>query len=512
MAWSDFNRTTAGFQNVNGSTTFSNFNSANPNSTLYVQSGIQTITSALHLSAGILYGGGRITLASNSNHTGLINDFSPGYTGTLNGTVTVQRYIAGSRGYRYLSNPIQASAGLTVLNFGPSISGANGIVYDPYNPPGPTGYPTCWVYNENDANAIESQNPQWGWVSATNASNALQTMRGYAVIINSAQTLAYTGPPNTGTINFPIGYTSSGRVTADGFNLLGNPYPSPISWTSFRAIGSNATQISNVVKRFSSNSQYTGQYADWNGTVGTNGATDNIALGQGFFVKALPGATSVQIQNGARINAPATGFFEETTNNQTDNLLRLKISGEKGADETVIYFDEKASDAYDVNYDAVKMMATQPGLPNIYSRIGETELSINALGEKDGDKVVPLELSLTQSGLHTLQVIELYNFAHTTGVFLEDRLEKKFHNIRDIQSFEINAPEGLIKNRYFIHFSNEQSLSALAPSDEAGLRIYPNPAGDMVSVSFSGRFNPQSCKSSTSPENSSAPKPQPPSA
>src|SRR5690606_1802565 len=119
---------------------------------LTISSGMQTITRVLGLQQGILAGNNRITLASDASNTGLIDNFSTGFNGLLTGNITANRHIAGARGYRYLSNPINVSAGLTVLNFGPSVSGANGVIYNPSNPPGPVAFPTCWVYNENDAN------------------------------------------------------------------------------------------------------------------------------------------------------------------------------------------------------------------------------------------------------------------------------------------------------------------------------------------------------------------------
>jgi hypothetical protein len=482
-----FSRAIAGFQSIFGSTTFPNFISANLLSSLYIQSGMQTVTRVLQLATGALYGGGRITLASDASNTALIDDFSSGFTGSIVGNVTVRRHIAGSRGYRYLSNPINQSAGLTVLNFGPSVTGANGVIYDPNNPPGPTGFPTCWIYNENDANAVESQNPQSGWVSATTAATQLQSMKGYGVIINGTQTLSFTGPPNTGNFNISISYTSSGKAVSDGYNLIGNPYPSPVSWNAIRALPGNSGQITSIMKRWSNSGDYLGQYADWNGVVGTNGATDNIALGQAFFVKSLPGASSMVMQNSVRRSLPGASFFEEQPVEQPGNLLRLKISGEKGADEAVIYFDNEASDGYDENQDAMKLPGTQTGLPNIYTRAGENEFSINVLGKLDSKKEIPLEVIITDNGNHQLEVSELLNFDDQAKIYLEDRATGIFYNLRDVKRLNLNLIVGKHIGRYFIHLQPKSAFvtGIDVSKDFSGFHLYPNPVNDLLSLTMS---------------------------
>jgi len=478
-----FSRTLPGQQRIFGSTTFPYLNSANPNSTLSIQSGMQTITRALQLSDGVLQGNGRITLASDALNTGLIDDFSSGYTGSVSGNITSNRHIAGTRGYRYLSNPINVSAGLTVMNFGPSVFGPTGVLYNPGVPMSPNNFPTCWVYNENDANAIESTHPQWGWVSATTAATQLEVMRGYAVIISGTQTLSYTGPPNTGNFNRGITYTVSGAPTVDGSNFMGNPYPSPISWNAVVALPGNAGQITNIVKRFANTTTYTGQYADWNGVVGTNGANDNIALGQGFFVQSTPGGTSMVLENSVRRSVPGAGFFEETPPAVPNSLLRLKITGTKGADEAVVYVDANASDGYDMNLDAPKLLGTEPGTPNLFTRTDNARLSINAIGELDMDKEIPLDVVVADNGQHTLEIMELANFSLAAQVYLEDRAKGQFYNLRNVSSLPLDVQEGLTSGRFFLHLRNASSSLNDAIASQA-LHLYPNPVSEVLSLGW----------------------------
>jgi hypothetical protein len=268
-----------------------------------VASGTQTIALALELRSGTFSTNNTVTLRSNTLATAYLDNFSVGFTGTLSGNITVQRYIPGGLGYRYFSSPISAASNLNVTNLGGFVSGANGIIFNPAATPAAAGFPTCWVYNEDDANAIESPNAQWGWVSATNASNLLSPMKGFALNLSRSTTISLTGIPSNGTVTpIAISNTPSSNPTSDGFNLIGNPYPSPISWNALRGLAANTGQFSNIIKYWSNSGQYSGQYADYNGIVGTNGGGDIIPLGQAVMIrKTTAGIGSFNLTNSARV-------------------------------------------------------------------------------------------------------------------------------------------------------------------------------------------------------------------
>jgi hypothetical protein len=286
-------------------------------------------------------------------------------------------------------------------------------------------------------------------------------------------------------------YTSSSNTLADGYNLIGNPYPSPISWNAVKGMAENASQITAVVKRWSNSSSYFGQYADWNGTVGTNGGNDNIALGQAFFVKSLSGCNSFNMDNTVRRSVPGALFFEEEPTSEVNNMLRLKIRGEKGNDEAVVYFDDAAGDGYDPNYDAPKMLGVVAGLPNIYTRIPDGNLSINVLGKPNENKEIPLDVVITGKGIHSLEVAEMQNIDADMEVYLEDRAQAVFHNLREVKQLMLDLTPGTHSGRYFIHYAvNASGMSGVNAAGDL-FRILPNPASDMVNLTFRRGFVPQ---------------------
>ena len=437
-------------QTITGSITYPNLRIAN-NSGVVIQSGMQSIRAALELQNGQLTTNSLVRLLSTPTSTAYINDFSPGYTGSLLGNVNVRRFVAGGTGYRYLSSPMTLSSGLNVTNFGPFISGANNVIYDPEGDLNISGFPTAWVYHENDANAVESDNAQWGWVSATNASVPLEPLKGYAVNFTGNTTISLIGAVNTGAIG-PIGITNtpSADPASDGYQLIGNPYPSPISWNALRNLATNTGQFTPVVKSWSNTGQYSGQYADFNGVVGTNGGNDFISIGQAVMIRrATPGAGSLSIDNSVRVAELNPVFFEEQ---EVPNRIRLRLIGGAGADEMVVYFDPQASDEYDSDKDAVKMLSGSPGVPNLYSEKGQNDFSINVLGAFNSRKEVPVGLNITQEGTYTLSASEFESFAPTSLLFLEDKQTGVFYNLRLQPSLSFEFSSGVFTDRFVLHF------------------------------------------------------------
>ncbi len=121
------------------------------------------------------------------------------------------------------------------------------------------------------------------------ASNAetFQVGRGYTMFVrgNVLTTALWDlrGPINSGLINLPVSFTSSGTTADDGWNLVGNPYPSTIDWNAASGWGKNNINATIYIR---DNGTGSGQYATWNGVVGTNGGSQYIAAGQAFWVKA----------------------------------------------------------------------------------------------------------------------------------------------------------------------------------------------------------------------------------
>ena len=129
-------------------------------------------------------------------------------------------------------------------------------------------------------------NPAQDGLTINPTTNVLVPWHGYAVNFGSnaaPNTVDVTGVVNNGTLTVTL-YNHNNTYTK-GFNLIGNPYPSPIDWDA--AAGWTKTNIDNALYYFkaSTTDQYGGTYSTYiNGISATGGTTNIIPSMQGFFV------------------------------------------------------------------------------------------------------------------------------------------------------------------------------------------------------------------------------------
>ncbi|MDG1477313.1 MAG: hypothetical protein P8Q14_09210, partial [Vicingaceae bacterium] len=146
----------------------------------------------------------------------------------ITGNITMQRYMSsGPTTWRYLTSAI---SGTTLADFSDDFltTGFTGSNYPP-SPVNPTPFVSIYTYNEPTPGIIDS-----GFVHATNVTNPIGVGQGIWAWVdgNQATNIDVVGPPNVGDINIPISYTNNGTPSQDGWNLVGNPYPSSINWDS----------------------------------------------------------------------------------------------------------------------------------------------------------------------------------------------------------------------------------------------------------------------------------------
>lgn len=460
-------------QDISGSaaTTFWNLSVGSKGATTSAAASIRrSLTTTGNLSIGA---GQAFTLLSDASGTAYV--FNNG--GAVAGTATVQRYITPTNpglGYRHYSSPVSGNsvADLTTAGFSPVINGA----YNSANNPRQTSpYPTVFYY---DQSRLASSNAAYavgdfdnGFLSPGALSDALTTGRGYTVNIGGTQLVDFQGTLNNGT--YPTGTLARGAQSNAGWHLLGNPYPSAISFTQ---VYNASAGIESGVYVYRSNGQYTGAYSSYltNGQ-SVNGGSDNIPLGQGFFVRAQAGGGNVSFQNTARINAPETALFQRTAGNAAPTLA-LTLRGSGAANQTRVYFEQGATAAFDAALDAHYLPASH-GL-DLASDISTEALAINGLPELTGAAVtVPLRLHAPAAGTYTLAVDELANLPAGYRAYLRDGSTGTTTDLATTPSVSLTlAPTDAPAGRFALLITAASPL-ATAPATLAALAaVYPNPA------------------------------------
>src|SRR5690606_15498690 len=132
----------------------------------------------------------------------------------------------------------------------------------------------------------------------------------------------------------PVTFTSSPSPTSDGWNLVGNPYPSTIDWNA--ASGWTKTNMGGSIYI---RDNEIGQYATWNGTVGTNGGSRYIPTGQAFWVQASGSGPALSVTESVKVAGQSTTFFRAAA---LENLLRITLQKGGVRDEAVVHFREDA--------------------------------------------------------------------------------------------------------------------------------------------------------------------------
>lgn len=404
-------------------------------------------------------------------------------TSQILGKVTVQRYMSieggdnatntNGRIYRYISSPVQ-NAPISQIQTTIPVTG-NFIGRSLCS--GCSTNPSLFYYNETTAGGMNT-----GYVAFPTTSNTetFTTGLGYSIYVrgniaplttNGSALWSVRNNINSGTITYPITYTNNGNVLDDGWNLIGNPYPSTIDWNS---TGWVKNGIGNTV--YIPNNDGAGLvYATYNGVVGTNGGTQYIATGQAFWVKAT-GVGTITVSSDETIKVPeqSTTFFRVSS---TSNVLKLTlISPKYKTDETIIHLRNDATIGFDTHADAYKNKNTTV---NVSSYLNSTspKLAINSLNE-----FVDIKLNVTEvtAGNYSFDFNGITSFNDSINAYLVDNHLDSVVNLRttDQYTFQVTTDTATYGgNRFYITFTDPAASESWRT-----IKVYPNPVVDKVKI------------------------------
>lgn len=293
----------------------------------------------------------------------------------------------------------------------------------------------------------------------------------------------FTGVPNNGNI------TSS--VSA-GFNLIGNPYASPISASSFldnlNNDGLGMTTLYFWTHTLAANTT-TGNYAQsnyatHNGTGGVaadaGGATPDgiIQVGQGFIVNvAIPG--NAEFNNTMRLATSNGQFFK--TNGQLNQPLTVErhrmwlglTSPGNDFNQILVGYVQGATNGFDASYDAKLFEQTNSVL---YSPINNLKYVIQgrSLPFVTSD-VVPLGLLAQTAGQYTIAMDNFDGLFLGQDIYLRDNLLNVTHDIKG-SSYTFVSDAGQFDSRFEIVYA--APLAVETPLfDDNSVIVYSNEYG-----------------------------------
>ena len=440
--------------------------------------------------------GGTFTLQSDAFGSATIGTTPVGQNDNYTGTFNAERYLTGGSGYRsyrllssqvyaaniggsynvydinYLKNSIYLTGTTTTGGFD-NIVPANPTLYlyrENLTPAFSTflnsnfigiskiNNATTYAYSMNDATYTSTYNIPAGsgylcfFRGNRSTSFAYKTTAPFPIPENT--TLTATGSLNAGTItarnwfnagSANLSFTTATPVAFQGFNLVGNPYPSTIDWQTYQStntgIGVYGTSISSTIYLLN---PATDNYDTYQfGGAHTNNGTRYIASGQAFFVKASCTCSQVIFYETAKVNNLNTGlslFMGNPTGLATNNqYLRLQLAKDSvNTDDISISFNKGAATQYDENMDAQYLQGFgKVSLASLSS--DHVHLAINVQPLPVQSETIGLSVNTTASGIYQLNMKQLIGIPQLFDIWLMDAYKKDSLDIRHNATYSFNV-------------------------------------------------------------------------
>jgi hypothetical protein len=469
----------SGIQNLSGNTntTFNNISCSNP--TTVTVASTQSIAGVLTLSAGTFNPNGNFVMLSSAARDARIAPLTG--TATISATnMTIQRYLPNSNSsasFRYLASPM-TTATVAGWKNDPGPLDRDFPVTGNFNDPSTIGEwpqfpnmgtgPSLYRYDEDKTPTTTMDDRYQGYPLPGTSSTAavLENGRGYVALVRPSAplTIDLVGQAAFGQRNVTI--NSQGVGVNDGWNLIGNPYPSPINWENVTPLPAGV-QAQIAVKDNTNNQNLgAGQYVYYTQGGGGIPATYNgtIAQGQAFWVrKTTAGSTTLTFEETDKAAVATPPFIKDGL---VENL-RIHVASTTRQDELLIRFNANAVDAADLHYDAYKL---QNDFINFSSLSSDgREMAINTLGSLTCTKEIPLILKTVTPGGHTFTFSEIESFPEEVEVRLLDSFTGDTFVVTSATNtydFEVTADENSFGTNRFKVFVGYHDLE-LAPGVEA---------------------------------------------
>lgn len=357
---------------------------------------------------------------------------------SVSGTVTYERILSSSN-WHYISSPV---VGQDVDNFVAASglqSGGSDVSFCSFDTAA-----NNWLFYQN----------------GTSNADFLNEAQGYIVnLIGASGAISFTGTMNVGDVSRAL------ATTGEGYNLIGNPYPSFMD-SNAMLTASSASLLSETIWIWDQSTE----------SYDPKVSADNFQLapGQGFFIQSNGGAGNVAI----------TEAFQ--SHQGTDTFLRsartevyLTLSNGASINACKLYYIDGTTTGFDNGYDGPKFRAFAEPL-SIYTHLVtngfDRDFGIQSLPNNDFENlVIPVgvdalagtEITISASAINLPAGIDLY---------LEDRDASTFTLLNANSDYTITPANALDGTGRFYLRTSSSVLGINENGLEANLQIYTTDA------------------------------------
>lgn len=422
---------------------------------------------------------GEITINSGNILVNSDANLVQSYDNAINvGNITVKRNAKMKRlDYTYWGAPV---SGQNVKNFSPNTLDTR-----------------FYVYNENndyfDGLFIKNTYPDNSFsITSTEDKNTYNFIKGKGYCIRAPNNYStsytsydwtFTGIPNNGLVNVNL------QKNNNGFNLIGNPYPSSISFDAF--YNANSSLIEPITYYWTNvnpnppiaqGNNYDGaNYAIRNLTDGipaqnqpiTEKPTDIIVAGQGFIVKKLNSGTSdLVFNNGMRASSVGKFFNARLSNIESPKLWLKLTTPAKNYITILLGYVNGATNGIDKGYDTESITKTSD---MFYSIQDDKKLVIQGRAATfTNNDIIPIGANFFEAGNYEISIARVEGiFASNQAIYLKDKALNKIVKLSETAySFNTNASE--VNDRFEIVYKADSTLGVENTTKDQGTIIYEN--------------------------------------
>lgn len=260
----------------------------------------------------------------------------------------------------------------------------------------------------------------------------------------------FNGVPFNGSVTPVLGI---------GYNLLGNPYPSPINARTFLSDNPNINTLyywthsvaavagSYPVNNYASYTTLGGVAAAAGGAI----PVDFIQVGQGFFVNTTIGGNA-NFNNNQRSYGSSSMQFYKTTITEEKHRIWLNLNDATyNYNQILVGYADGASNTIDTS----DGLAFNDATAMIYNLINNQKYVIQGREFPFVDTdVIPLGLKITQDGNYTISLQNFDGLFENQNIYLKDNYTFTIHDLK-LGSYNFISQTGEFTDRFQIVFKNE---------------------------------------------------------
>lgn len=433
---------------------------------------------------------GNLTLTSTVNLTARISQIGGGsITGS---NVTVERYV-----------PLRNTASQRFwMEIGSPVTNANAAGFIGLDArTTPLSNVNVYTYTEQDTSSVVNGNSRYGgngWKPLTSLSSTMPNGKGFrafanGALVNGSRTYTVKGAVGQGNVDVALTRTplSPGGFQGGGWNLIANPYPCDIDFTSAALV--KPGNMNNAIWIWDAQA---GQYRMYLAAGGTSlgsvalnvsavGGANLIASGQAFWVRLTSGTTGTFGFREAAKTTTAASFYRSSTS--VPDYLKVTLTDVGGhRDEAALRINPSCSIGFEPWADAGKLPGEGANIsfvpvPGLY-------LSVHSQKEPTVEQKMPLRIDNATIGQHTLSFSGLDNgLPGTMKLYVRDRAEGTTTLVTDGLQYRVTlTSEDVLNPESRLELVLRPSVLGVEPGVKASLCMSPNPAHDRLSLTVPG--------------------------